>query len=67
MCGVLNYGFFLFDFYFRILFGKMFVNGKSICKIVKSVDEVYMYIIELVYFMGFFNVIECEIIGMFCM
>lgn len=40
LCGVLKYGFFMFDFYFRILFGKMIVNGYSLCKSVKIVDDV---------------------------
>lgn len=45
----------------------MSANGKSTCKIVQSVDEVHMHIIELAHSMGFSNAIECEITGMSCM
>lgn len=44
----------------------MSANGKSTCKIVKTVDEVHMHIIELALSMGFSNAIECEITGMCC-
>lgn len=67
LCGVLNYGFFLFDSHSRISSGKMSANGKSYCKIVQSVDEVHMHIIELAHSMGFSNAIACEITGMSCM
>lgn len=65
LCGVINH-FFLFDSHSRTSSGRMSANGKGTCKIVKTVDEVHMHIIELALSMGFSNAIECEITGMCC-
>lgn len=63
LCGVLKHGFFMFDSHSRTPSGKMTANGYSLCKSVKTVDDVQMHIIELAQSMGLSNAIECEITG----
>lgn len=63
LCGVLKHGFFMFDSHSRTPSGKMTANGNSLCKSVKTVDDVHLHIIELKQSMGLSNAIECEITG----
>lgn len=53
----------MFDSHSRTPSAKLTANGNSLCKSVKTVDDVHMHIIELVQSMGLSNAIKCEITG----
>ncbi|XP_061190015.1 uncharacterized protein LOC133197842 [Saccostrea echinata] len=66
MVGKLNQGFFLFDSHSRSLSGKVIADGKSTCKFVKHINDVYMHIMELAHSMTIPCAIQCEITGVSC-
>lgn len=63
LVGKVNQEYFIFDSHSRSPCGKLSENGKSLCRIVQSIQDIYMHVNELAQSMGFTTTVECEVTG----
>ena len=56
-------GFFIFDSHSRSHKGLRHVDGRSVCMLLKDIDDVYIHIQELANSMGIGKAVECEVTG----
>ena len=59
-------GYFLFDSHSRSLSGTSTPTGKSTCRIVANITDVYLHIMNLAKSMKFQDSVECEVTGVLC-